>query len=200
MKFTRRDLVKLKWPLVGALLLLVVAGLLAWWSQQDAQQAERQRNAAETGKTRIEQRLRQARTEEQELKERARTFQQMQNSGMSGDEKRLDWTELLREIQRNMRLPGMNYEFGAQTPLEKGSDMGYVYFVSPMRLQLRLLHEEDLLKFLVRLQREAKALVLVRSCKLSPLPNSGQERAALAQLNAECELQWVTIRRSTGTK
>lgn len=200
MKFTRRDLVKLKWPLVGALLLLVIAGLLAWWSQQDAQQAERQRNAAETSKTRIEQRLRQARTEEQELKERARIFQQMQNSGMSGEEKRLDWTELLREIQRNMRLPGMSYEFGAQTPLEKGSDMGYVYFVSPMRLQLRLPHEEDLLKFLARLQKEAKALVLVRSCKLSPLPHSGEERAALAQLNAECELQWVTIRRSTGTK
>lgn len=200
MKFTRRDLAKLQLPLFGALLLLIMAGLLAWWNMLDAQKAEHQRNAAETSKTRIEQRLRQVRTEEQELKERARTFQQMQNSGMSGEEKRLDWTELLREIQRNMRLPGMIYEFGAQTPLEKGSDMGYVYFVSPMRLQLRLLHEEDLLNFLARLQKEAKALVLVRSCKLSALPHSGEERAALAQLNAECELQWVTIRRSTGTK
>jgi len=200
MKFTRRDLVKLKWPLVGALLLLVIAGLLAWWSQQDAQNAEQQRNAAENSKNQIEQRLHQVRTEEEELKERAQIFQKMQKSGIVGEEKRLDWTEMLRAIQNEIRPPAMTYEFGAQIPLEKMTGLDYAYFASPMRLQLRLLHEEDLLNFLARLQKEAKALVLIRSCKLSPLPNSGEAREMLPQLSAECELQWITVRRSTGTK
>jgi len=200
MKFTQRDLVKLKWPLVGALLLLVIAGLLAWWSQQDAQKAEQQRNSAENSKNQIEQRLRQVRTEEQELKQRAQIFQQMQKSGIAGEEKRLDWTEMLRAIQSDIRLPAMTYEFGAQIPLENMTGQDYAYFASPMRLQLRLLHEEDLLNFLARLQKEAKALVLIRSCKLSPLPSSGEVREVLPQLSAECELQWITVRRSTGTK
>ncbi len=200
MKFTRRDLVKLKWPLVGALLLLVIAGLLAWWSRQDAQKAEQQRNAAENSRNQIEQRLRQVRTEEQELKKRAQIFQQMQKSGIAGEEKRLDWTEMLRAIQSDIRLPAMTYEFGAQIPLENMTGQDYAYFASPMRLQLRLLHEEDLLNFLARLQKEAKALVLIRSCKLSPLPNSGEAREMLPQLSAECDLQWITVRRSTGTK
>jgi len=200
MKFTQRDLVKLKWPLVGALLLLVIAGLLAWWSQQDAQNAEQQRNAAENSKNQIEQRLHQVRTEEEELKERAQIFQKMQKSGIVGEEKRLDWTEMLRAIQNEIRPPAMTYEFGAQIPLEKMTGLDYAYFASPMRLQLRLLHEEDLLNFLARLQKEAKALVLIRSCKLSPLPNSGEAREMLPQLSAECELQWITVRRSTGTK
>ena len=200
MKFTQRDLVKLKWPLVGALLLLVIAGLLAWWSQQDAQKAEQQRKAAENSKNQIEQRLRQVRTEEQELKERAQTFQQMQKSGIAGEEKRLDWTEMLRAIQSDIRLPAMTYEFGAQIPLENMTGQDYAYFASPMRLQLRLLHEEDLLNFLARLQKEAKALVLIRSCKLSPQPGSGEVRETLPQLSAECELQWITVRRSAGTK
>ena len=54
MTFTQRDLVKLQLPLIGALLLLVIAGLLAWWSLLDAQKAEQQRNVAENTKNQIE--------------------------------------------------------------------------------------------------------------------------------------------------
>jgi len=200
MKFSQRDLVRLQLPLIGALLLLIIAGLLAWWSLQDAQKAEQQRNAAENRKNQIEQRLHQVRIEEQELKKRAQIFQQMQRSGMAGEEKRLDWTEMLRQIQNDMRLPGMTYEFGAQIPLENVTGLAYAYFVSPMRLQLRLLHEEDLLNFLARVQKEAKALVLIRNCKLSPALRSGEVGESLTQLSAECELQWITVRRSLEKK
>lgn len=200
MTFTQRDLVKLQLPLIGALLLLVIAGLLAWWSLLDAQKAEQQRNVAENSKNQIEQRLRQVRTEEQEIKERAQLFQQLQKAGITGEEKRLDWTEMLRDIQSEMRLPGMTYEFGAQIPLDNAATLDYAYFASPMRLQLRLLHEADLLNFLARLQKEAKALVLIRRCKLSLQPGTAEVREALPQLSAECELQWITVRRSAGTK
>ena len=192
MTFTQRDLVKLQLPLIGALLLLVIAGLLAWWSLLDAQKAEQQRNVAENSKNQIEQRLRQVRTEEQEIKERAQLFQQLQKAGITGEEK--------RDIQSELRLPGMTYEFGAQIPLDNAATLDYAYFASPMRLQLRLLHEADLLNFLARLQKEAKALVLIRRCKLSPQPGTGEVREAQPQLSAECELQWVTIRRSTTPK
>lgn len=200
MKLVRRDLVKLRLPLLGTLILLVVAGLLGWWSVRDAEQAERERDVAASGRTQIEKRLRQVRIEEQELKERAQIFQQLQSAGITGEEKRLDWTEMLRQIQSDMRIPGMSYEFGIQKALESVSGAAYAYFASPMRLQLRLRHEEDLLNFLSRVQKEAKALVLVRSCKLSPLANPGEGRAAPAQLAAECELQWITVRRSNGSK
>lgn len=200
MKFVRRDLVKLRLPLLSTLILLVLAGLIGWWSIRDAQQAERERDVAASGRTQIEKRLRQVRIEEQELKERAQVFQQLQSAGITGEEKRLDWTEMLRQIQSDMRIPGMSYEFGIQKALESVSGAAYAYFASPMRLQLRLRHEEDLLNFLSRVQKEAKALVLVRSCKLSPLANPGEGRAAQAQLAAECELQWITVRRSNGSK
>ncbi len=200
MKFTVRDLVKLRLPILGTLTLFLVTGLLVWWSMQQAQKAEHERNGAAAGMSQVEQRLRQVRTEEQELKDRALMFQKMQNSGITGEERRLDWTELLRKIQQDMRLPGMSYEFGAQKSLESVNGAAFAYFSSPMRLQLRLLHEEDLLNFLARVQREAKALVLVRNCKLAPQTGGSDNRSAVAQLNAECELQWVTVRRSTATK
>lgn len=200
MKLTSRDLPKLGLPLFAAIAMCVAAGLLVWGSQLDADKAERERNTATTAKNQIEQRLRQVRTEEQEIRERTQRLKQLQDSGISGEEKRLDWMEMLRDTQRELRLPGMNYEFGAQTSLDNGNDATYTWFSSPMRLQLRLLHEEDLLNFLARIQNNAKALVIVRSCKLAPLSRQANGREAMAQLGAECEMQWLTVRQANDKK
>jgi hypothetical protein len=200
MKLTGRDLPKLWLPLLAALAMFIVASLLVWGSQLDARKAEQERNAATSAKSRIEQRLRQVRTEEQEIRDRTQLLQQLQTSGVTGDEKRLDWMEMLRETQRELRLPGMSYEFGAQTSLDKGGDTTYAWFSSPLRLQLRLLHEEDLLNFLARTQKKARALVIIRSCKLAPLPRQADGRDALAQLSAECEMQWITARQTSEKK
>lgn len=199
MNFTRRDLVKLRWPLLGALALLLLAALPAWWSHHEVVAGTRERDAAAARKQRVEQRLRQVRTEEQEIKERALIFQRLQQSGIAGEERRLEWTELLRALQNQLRIPGLVYEFGVRKPLD--NDGGpYAYFASPMRMQLRLVHEEDLLRFLDRLQREAQALVLIRSCTLAPLSSRGIgsgsiDSGDLAQLGAECDLRWITVAR-----
>ena len=123
----------------------------------------------------------------------------MEQAGITGPEKRLDWTELLRDLQQQLRLPGMTYEFGPQLPLETTTDAGYAYHSSQLKIQLRLLHEEDLLNFITRLQQEAKAMVLVRSCKLVRLP-AANAAATAAQLSADCTMEWVTLRRASGAK
>lgn len=200
MKLTGRDLPKLWLPLLAALAMFIVAGLLVWGSQLDAGKAEQERSAATAAKNQIEQRLRQVRTEEQEIRDRTQLLQQLQNSGITGDEKRLDWMEMLRETQRELRIPGMSYEFGAQTSLDKGDDTTYTWFSSPLHVKLRLLHEEDLLNFLARVEKNARALVIVRSCKLAPLPSQANGREVMAQLGAECDMQWLTSRPASGKK
>lgn len=200
MKLTGRDLPKLWLPLLAALAMFLVAGLLVWGSQLDAGKAEQERSVATAAKNQIEQRLRQVRTEEQEIRDRTQLLQQLQNSGITGDEKRLDWMEMLRETQRELRIPGMSYEFGAQTSLDKGEDATYTWFSSPLVLKLRLLHEEDLLNFLARVEKNARALVIVRSCKLAPLPSQANGREGMAQLSAECDMQWLTARPASGKK
>lgn len=198
MTLTRRDLRKLALPLAAMLALLIMAGLLAWRTDVDARQAEQERNAATAAKNQIEQRLRQVRNEEQDLKERTQILLYLQNSGVTGDERRLDWMEMLRNTQRELRLPGMKYEFGPQTALDAGHGNNFGWYGSPLRLQLRLLHEGDLLNFLSRVEQEAQALVIVRACKLAPLPGQADARAGLAQLAAECDMQWLTVHRPAG--
>jgi sensor domain CHASE-containing protein len=87
MTLTRRDLRKLALPLAAMLVLLLVAGLLAWNTQSDATLAERERNAAIAARNQIDQRLRQVRNEEQEIKERAHLLQRLQSAGIAGEEK-----------------------------------------------------------------------------------------------------------------
>jgi hypothetical protein len=123
----------------------------------------------------------------------------MELAGMIGPEKRLEWTESLRDLQRRLRLPGMNYEFGPQVPLESVAGADYAFHSSQLKIQLRVLHEEDLLNFVGQLQKEAKALVVLRACKLSRLPGGSTPRDA-AQLVGECTMEWITLRRPSGTR
>ena len=198
MKFERRDLTKLQWYALAAVVAIAIAVAAGFWSNIGAGKATQERDAAATRKTQTEQRLGQVRTEEQEIKARTQQFQEMEQAGITGQEKRLDWTELLRDLQQQLRLPGMTYEFGPQTPLESSPAAGYAYHSSQLKIQLRLLHEEDLLNFIARLQNEAKAMVLVRNCKMSRLPPGNS--ADGAQLLAECSMEWVTLRRASGGK
>ena len=200
MKFNLRDLSKLQWHALLAILLLIAAGALGYWSQQRAHLANTERATAENQLQQIDKRLRQVRTEEQEIKQRTSLFQQLEKSGMTGEEKRLEWIELLRDLQRQLRLPGMNYEFGPQLTLEKVDGAAFAYHSSHLRIKLHLLHEEDLLNFLEQLQQRAKSMVLVRSCRVSRSTASNDPGAGLAQLSAECDMEWVTLRRSTGGK
>jgi hypothetical protein len=130
--------------------------------------------------------------------ERSQILQRLQNAGVAGEEKRLDWMEMLRDIQRDLRLPGMKYEFGARTSLDGNDTANIGWYSSPQKIQFRLLHEEDLLNSLGRIEKSAKSLVIVRACKLAPLPEQGEARATLALLGAECEMQWLTVRLPSG--
>lgn len=200
MKFTLHDLKKMQWHGLLALCLLVAAGTLAYWSQLSARQTKLERDTAENRLQQIDKKLRQVRTEEQDIKQRTALFQQLEQSGMTGEEKRLEWIELLRELQQQLRLPGMSYEFGPQVSIEPVSGAAYAYHSSHLRIQLRLLHEEDLLNFTQQLQQRAKAMVLVRSCRLSRAAALGDPNAGFAQLNAECDMEWVSLRRASGVK
>ena len=194
MKFKYKDFIRLRTPLAWALAMLVLASITGIYSYRELQQATQARQAAEQARQQVEQRLRQVRTEEEDIKSRTQTYQTLQQAGITGDERRLEWTEQLHALQQTLRIPGMNYEFGAQSALEKVDGVTWAWFASPMQLKLRLLHEEDLLRFLGRLQREARAMIVIRGCRLAPIAGTTAPGEAAALLIADCELQWITLR------
>ncbi len=69
-----------------------------------------------------------------------------------------------------------------------------------MKLQLNLLHEEDLIRLLDDLRRQARALIQVKRCDVSRIPRSGPENTLQGYLQAECLIDWVTLRESDTSK
>ena len=201
MKFVRGDLRKLQTGLLVGLALIVIGGIGVYFGNDAMQTARRELAEAQATRNEADNQLRRMRGEEREIREKSVIFRQLEARGMVGEERRLEWSELLEAIRERRQLAGLRYEFGPQRPLDNTATMptGLIYFVSPMSLQLDLLHEEDLTRLLADIRRQAKALIRIRSCVISRL-TEGQAGAAdpavIFNLRAECRIDWITLRQA----
>jgi len=194
MKLGRAEFIKLRGSILLCVGLIGVGAAMVVLTQREMKRAGRDLIAAELKQRQSETRLRQVSNEELEIKQKSALFQDLRERGVIGAENRLDWVELLREVRDRQKLYAVDYEISPQQKLE-GSAGGYEFQSSNMRLALHLLHEEDLLRALTDLRRNARALLLPRDCVLTRLPRgTGETRGPQAQLKADCSLQWVTIR------
>jgi len=197
MKLSASDLQQLRWPLVAAVAALIVSALLAWWSMQVQARQEQDLRQTEARTRAAENRLQQVRNEETEIRGKTILYLHLRQAGVIGPEQRLDWTELLASEQRHLRLPSLEYEFAPQAAVDAPANGDYGYYKSAMKLRLQLLHEEDLLRFISSLEQNARALVVTRNCKLNRLPTVSSDRPGVfAQLNADCEMDWITAHKT----
>jgi hypothetical protein len=195
MKFGKSDLKKVQWSFIGAILAVAVGTAAVLFSLQQTKSAQLARSTATTEHKEFDGKLRQVRNEENEIKQKAAMFSNLQARGVIGDEQRLDWVELLKDIRDKRRLIDLQYEILPQRPLDASPGPGFAFFSSAMKLQLKLLHEEDLTRLLDDLRQQAKALIQVKHCDVSRLPRiAGDRNANLAQLQADCQIDWVTVR------
>lgn len=187
----------LRWPLtlLGAALLLAFAVGMGCWHL--AQKANGEANNAVLESLRLQTDARRLQSEEQEIRIKIGAYQNIVARGIVGPERRLDWVELIREIQQEHHLLGLDYEIQPQVALPQ-SGSGYAFMNSAMHVQIPLLHEDDLLRFVNSLQARAPAFVRVRNCRINrggtPTVNEGNQPDQLqAQLQADCQLDWITL-------
>ncbi|HCZ17622.1 MAG TPA: hypothetical protein PL117_00080 [Accumulibacter sp.] len=194
MKLGRADWRKLQ-PGILLVVLAVAVGLAAvYFANQAKADAQKARLLVRAQLQEADGKLKQVRQEETEVKQKSIVFNKLAERGIIGDEQRLDWVELLKEIRDKHRLIDLQYEISPQRMLDKPGD-DFSFFVSAMKIQLKLLHEEDLLRLIDDLRRQAKALVRVRSCQVERLPATGDDRSGgRAHLLADCEIDWLTLR------
>ncbi len=198
MKFSRADLPKIQNSLIVALLTTVLGAATLLYSLDRAQSTQLTRDAAHREQEELASKLKNVRDEENEIRMETITFNQLQARGVIGEERRLDWIELLKNIHRQRRLIDLNYEFAAPHALDPLPGKGLAFYASTMKLHLKLLHEEDLTRLLADLRSQAKALIQVRSCKVSRLVNGAAEHSdSPAKLLADCEIDWITLHAAT---
>jgi hypothetical protein len=192
------SLLTLRASLALLLIACLASAAVVFAIMQHAAQAERDylQARAQQGETRA--RLARAHDDAREIQDKIARYQAIIGAGRTQSERRLDWVETLSNIKGSRRLLGLDYEIAPQRPLDEKNvaSGGYSFLASPMKLEMPLLHEGDLLGLLADLANQVDALVSVRSCKIERLPDLPARQNA-ANLKAACEIDWITLQEKT---
>ncbi|MDR0439923.1 MAG: hypothetical protein LBI59_02930 [Candidatus Accumulibacter sp.] len=192
MKFVSRDLSGLRGSLLAFLLMLVFGGIVVAFSRADLASARTAFSVARAERNEIDGRLRRLRGEEQVSRQKVELFRQLEARGVVGEEQRLEWVELLGEIRDRFHMIEVRYEFSPRRVLDDVARAGgFGLYASAMKLNARLLHEEDLIRLLDALHRQARALIRVRHCEVKRLSGVGEVMRGL--LESECLIDWITL-------
>ncbi len=197
----KHELTLLRWPLAGLGLSLALSAAIASTAWHYAQQSERATLLAKQDAESMQNRANQLQQEEKGIREKIVEYTALADKGILSPERRLDWVDLLKQIQVERKFLGLEYEISPQAALPNGvvSAMppGHDLLSSTMQLRMPLLHEEDLTRLLSDLKAKAPVFIRTKGCKLSrAVANSSSDNDAgiPPQLMAECQVDWITIR------
>jgi len=198
MKLGAGELKRLRLP-VAACVVLTIAGAACYFAVNDYL-LETKKLAAATSAQRIEAKakLASANEEEREIKANLQQYQALAARGIVGDEKRLDWIDTITAIKNERRLFNITYSIEPQQQLEYPgftSGGGVNFVVSRTKIEMQLLHEEDLLNFIDDLANRGRLYLSVRSCDIQRTERGGGTTLA-PRLRAICVFDLITIRHS----
>lgn len=185
----------------GVLLLLVLslgissACLAASYYFWDRMEKEHQQNSRKLASVRNQYQT--VDEEERIIEEYLPRYEVLARAGVIGIEERLNWIESLRGAARDLELPAVRYSLGSQVehaPLFPIPNGKFQLYASEMSLEMGLLHEEDLFRFLGELDRRAGGLFSVSECTIVRGQDAFLETPDAQNLQAQCALLWYTLR------
>jgi hypothetical protein len=198
MKLGASDLKRLRLPL-AAFVVLALAGAACYFAADDYLQETKKLAAATTAqRSEVQTKLASANEEEREIKANLQQYQALAARGIIGEEKRLDWVDTITAIKNERHLFNIGYSIEPQKPLDyPGFAPGGVNFmVSRVKIEIQLLHEEDLLNFIDDLAKRGRSYLAVRSCDVKRIDrgSSGVGTTLAPRLQASCGFDLITIR------
>jgi hypothetical protein len=196
MKFGQRDLKKLGLPVAGCVVLILAAVACYVAADRYLAQTRQLATAAAAQRTEMQARLASANDEEREIKANLQQYQALEARGVIGEEKRLDWVDTVTAIKNERRLFNISYSIEPQKPLDYpgfGSDDSVKCMASRVKVNIALLHEEDLLNFIGDLARRSKPYLSVRSCDVQRESRGAGGTTLAPRLQADCVFDLITI-------
>lgn len=141
--------------------------------------------------------------EENMIREYYPQYVSMLENGIIGREQRLNWIEVLRSYGEDSRLPMLNYKISSQDeytfeyPLQLGN---FKLYNTSMKLELKLLHEGDLISLFKTIEDNALGLSRINKCEVQRSQREIKLDGKSPNLTASCEINWFTIKKSDGTE
>ena len=195
MTFTREELRRLALPLAIALALLGVGSALVWSAGAARARGLVELATAQGERRQSTERLARIAEEEREVKEKLDVYKQLKQLSIVGEEQRLEWADAITRIRQQRELLDLSYRVERKRLLASlpGKPGNIDFFASTMHVQLALLHEEDLLRFLADLRASGNAFYSVKSCALSRTGQAATGTTITPRLRATCEIDLITL-------
>jgi hypothetical protein len=195
MTLTREELQKLAAPLLIALALAAAGVGIIYSAGEGLRVAQARLAVAQSERRQNAERLARIAEEEREVKEKLDVYKQLKGLRILGEEQRLEWADAITRIRTQRELLDLSYRVDRQRLLKSvpGKPAGVEFYASTMRVQLALLHEEDLLRFLGDLRASGNAYYAVKSCTLARTGQTGTGATVTPRLRAQCEIDLITV-------
>jgi hypothetical protein len=192
--FTREELGKLALPVIVAAAFLAAGAGLIWSANQSLVTAKRDMAAAQDERRKNAERLARIAEEEREVIEKHDVYKQLKTLSILGEERRLEWADAITRIRTQRELLDLSYRVDRQRLLKTvpGKPDNVEFLASTMRVQLQLLHEEDLLRFLSDLRASGNAYYAVKSCQIQRTGQAATGTTITPRLRAQCEIDLIT--------
>ena len=199
MNLRRDDLRRLRAPIALAIGAFAVGAVCLFLADSYRDSAAKTRAGTRATRVAAQERVLRVSEEEREIRENLIDYERMREQGMLGDQNRLDWIEAISRIKNNRKLFEIKYNIEAQRQLDYAGVVpasGAEFVVSRMRLDMLLLHENDLLDFLSDLQTARRAYVSVRQCVVTRLDRGAAPGGTALQprLRADCQVDLVSVK------
>jgi len=198
-KISSGDLKQLRAPLALAVVLFALGAACLISSNYYLDAAKKTQGATRLSRVAAQERVLRVSEEEREIRSNLIYYDQMRERGVVSEQNRIDWIETIARIKRDRKLFEIKYRIEAQRGLDYAgiSSTGAGDFtVSRMKLDMLLLHENDLLDFLSDLQAARRGFVSVRQCTVTRIDREAPSAPTALQprLRAECQVDLVSVK------
>jgi hypothetical protein len=195
MRFSTDELKRLLPALILGLGLIATGAALLRGAGQALAGAQHELAGAQAERRQNTERLARIAEEEREVSEKLDVYQRLKQLNILGDERRLEWADAIARIRTQRELLDLRYMVDRQKLLLSvpGKPASVDFFASTMKVDLALLHEEDLLRFLADLRDSGNAFYSVRRCAVGRTGQALSSAPMTARLRADCEVDLVTI-------
>lgn len=195
MTFSREEMKRLFGPIALAAAFIAGGVALVVAASDSRAHARRQFAAAQAERRQNSERLARIAEEEREVNEKIDVYRRLKQLHILGEERRLEWADAVSRIRAQRELLDLRYVVERQRLLGSvpGKPGKVDFYASTMKVDLALLHEEDLLRFLADLRESGNAFYAVRKCAVTRSGLAPSGATITPRLRAECEIDLVTI-------
>ena len=195
MRLTRDEARQFAVPVALALAFTAAGATLVWSAGEALRSAKRDFAGVQAERRQNTERLARIAEEEREVKEKIDLYRRLKQLHIVGEEQRLEWADAMARIRKERELLDLRYTVERKRLLTSvaGKPGNVDFYASTMKVDLALLHEEDLLRFLADLRDSGNAYYAVRKCALIRTGQAISGQSMTPRLSADCEIDLITI-------